>query len=91
MSTPDPNIIYDTETGFYYFFCPKCGIQIQVQQAEICCKMFVCGSIDGNPVNPHTSKEEAERIRNQIPSDKLVGCLSPFYFDGKSLSLRNYG
>ncbi len=82
------NISYDSSSGFYYFFCPFCDIQIQVHQNDICCKMFVCGKINNNPVNPHMSKEEAEQVRK---TQNIIGCLNPFYFDGNTLSKRNYG
>lgn len=74
-------VTLDNETGMYYFGCPyeDCEIMIQVHISQVNCQIFRCGmwKHNGNPINPHTSKTECDKIRE----DKLIyGCSRPFLF-----------
>ena len=76
----------------YIFSCPysECGLGILVHKNEICCQLFVhaIDKVTFSPINPHINKEEMDKL---IEGKKILGCGKAFFFDGKNLSLRNYG
>jgi hypothetical protein len=63
----------------YVFNCPHCDQKIQVLKNQINCRIFRCGIYknNGNPIPPHTSKIECDRLKN---SNLIYGCSKPFKF-----------
>ena len=58
--------------------CPKCGIQIIIE--EVNCKIFrhAVLKISGEQMNPHASKSDCE---DAVSSDSVYGCAAPFILD----------
>lgn len=77
---------------FYLFKCPhhNCGVAIGVKKNEINCKIFICGHLisNGEPIPPHSSKSECDRLRTH----KLIygGCGKPFIFKDTYVETRDY-
>lgn len=73
----------------YHFNCPHCNILIQVEKNQINCKIFRCGiyKSNGQPIGPHTKKEECDRLFNQ---ELIYGCSKPFKFNGKVIEKCGY-
>ena len=55
------------------FVCPTCDIMIEITALN--CGIFRCGMYkdDGLQINPHMSKEECNKIK-----DDIYGCGNPF-------------
>ena len=55
------------------FVCPTCNIMIEITALN--CGIFRCGIYkdDGLQINPHMSKEECNKIK-----DDIYGCGNPF-------------
>ena len=55
------------------FVCPTCNIMIEITALN--CGIFRCGMYkdDGLQINPHMSKEECNKIK-----DDIYGCGNPF-------------
>ena len=62
---------------FYIFYCPHCQGTVIVQRNELNCRIFRHGSYktNGEPIPPHTSKEECDRLSEQ---NLIMGCGKPF-------------
>ena len=64
-------------SDFYLFTCPHCQGTIIVQRNEIYCRIFRHGVYRNNaePINPHTPKEECDRL---VEQNLIIGCGKPF-------------
>lgn len=77
-----------TEVG-YEFACPHCQGTIVVFPADIRCTIFRHATYrnNGNPIPPHTPKEECERL---VREGIVWGCGKPFRFDGTHVEICDY-
>lgn len=65
------------ESDCFRFVCPHCQGTVQVGRREINCKIFRHGAFKttNEPINPHASKEECDRLTN---FNLIHGCGKPF-------------
>ena len=70
-------IIQNINEEYYIFDCPHCDATIQVMCDQVNCQIFRHGVIknSGEPVNPHASKEECEKL---VDMNLAYGCCKPF-------------
>ena len=66
-------------------FCPHCNIGIEIESLN--CGIFRCGIYKdcGLQINPHLSKAECERIK-----DDIWGCGRPFEYSNGILKECDY-
>lgn len=56
--------------------CPHCQGAILIRKNEINCGIFRHGLLkDGTPMNPHSPKEECDRL---FETSQIYGCGKPF-------------
>jgi hypothetical protein len=62
---------------FYQLQCPHCQGSVIVCPNELNCRIFRHGVYinNGNPIPPHSSKEECDRLFHQ---GLIMGCGRPF-------------
>lgn len=72
------------ESGIWFGVCPQCECFIEIGENEINCGIFRHAYLFENQngkiilrdqINPHTPKEECERLLNE---NKVLGCAKPF-------------
>ena len=63
--------------SFHLFICPHCNGGIMVHPGELNCRIFRHGVYrhSGEPIPPHTSKEECDRL---VAQKLIEGCGKPF-------------
>jgi hypothetical protein len=61
----------------FIFKCPHCDENILVNKNETNCLIFRHAVLknSGEPINPHSSKEECERL---LKAELIYGCAKPF-------------
>lgn len=79
------NDIVTCEDGSYFMLCPHCGGALNVLPNEVNCQIFRHGIVKTTrqQVNPHTPKQECDRLAE---TDYIFGCGKPFRIfarDGK--------
>jgi hypothetical protein len=84
METKHKHVLLDSETRNYIFECPHCELLVEVPQDQVNCHIFRHGYfytkvnnhiILTNQMNPHTSKEECDRLKKE---NRIIGCGNPF-------------
>ena len=62
--------------------CPHCHDSIIIYKNEINCRIFrhAVFKSNGEPINPHTSKEECEKL---VETGSVHGCGKPFQLNEK--------
>jgi hypothetical protein len=64
----------------YLFGCPHCGAETTVLSSERNCDTYRHAILrTGEPVNPHSSKDDIDRLR---ASGSIYGCGGPFKLSG---------
>ena len=68
-----------SDNNIFRFKCPNCNTDIEVLKQQTNCRIFRCGIYkrNGNPIPPHTKKEECDRLFN---NNLIYGCSKPFKF-----------
>jgi len=69
----------------YFFECPHCSCYCQVPKSQVNCGIFrhavysktdlSRGHVEFQPINPHASKEECEKLKSE---GVVLGCAQPF-------------
>ena len=62
------------------FTCPTCNVMVEITALN--CGIFRCGIYknDGQQINPHMSKEECDKIK-----DEIYGCGNPFQISNNKI------
>jgi hypothetical protein len=73
----------------YVIVCPYCLCDIAIPRDAINCAIFRHAShkASGEPINPHASKEECDRL---LSAGEIYGCTGPFRFDGTTVERCGY-
>ena len=73
------------DNNMYSFYCPHCSEGIEVESTQVNCRIFRHGAfftktpdniiIPTTQINPHSSKEECDRL---VENNLIIGCGKPF-------------
>ena len=71
------------QDGFLHFSCPHCGIDLEVEAAQVNCGIFRCGIVrsTGAQLPPHMSKQDCDALRSEENGALIWGCARPFRLD----------
>lgn len=76
---PSDRKLVKEEGDFFIFECPHCDGTVIVNRSETACCIFRHAVHNSNfqQINPHTPKEECDRLRE---TNQVHGCAKPFRF-----------
>lgn len=79
QETPSDRKGVREEGEFFIFECPHCNGTVIVHRSETACCIFrhAVQNSTFQQINPHTPKEECDRLRE---SGQIHGCAKPFRF-----------